>query len=73
MYSKNIIGRLYGHRYLVFVEKRHFRDEYEQIDGTWRKIKKSKAELNDTAIWVSAISGMLTQITIYILKTRLLN
>ncbi|WDM20733.1 hypothetical protein [Paenibacillus polymyxa] len=37
-----------------FVEKRHFRDEYEQIDGTWRKIKKSKAELNDTATWVSA-------------------
>ncbi|MDP1509208.1 hypothetical protein L8C07_01820 [Paenibacillus sp. CMAA1739] len=37
-----------------FVEKRHFRDEYEQIYGTWRKIKKSKAELNDTATWVSA-------------------
>ncbi|MDR6777003.1 MULTISPECIES: hypothetical protein [Paenibacillus] len=36
-----------------FVEKRYFRDECEQIDGTWRKIKKSKQELNDTATWLS--------------------
>ncbi|MGF9642547.1 hypothetical protein [Paenibacillus sp. FSL L8-0502] len=34
-----------------FVEKRYFRDEYEQIDGTWRKIKKSKQKFNDAATY----------------------
>lgn len=36
-----------------FVEKRYFKEEYEQFDGTWRKINKSKEELVSTAIWIS--------------------
>lgn len=37
-----------------FVEKRYYREEYEEIDGTWRKTEKSKEELNSNAIWLSA-------------------
>lgn len=35
-----------------FVEKRYYK-EYEQLDGTWRKINKSKEDLVSTSIWLS--------------------
>lgn len=36
-----------------YVEKKYYKEDYEYIDGTWRKIEKSKKELDKNVIWIS--------------------